>query len=269
MAHADRLAETARLDQGIRPLSCQTYRACPALLEARTRKNNHPFPVPWALASRNSQTVRSAWRGGQPNFLFSGPKRENERRPPGELPPQLAGVACPGMAQLLRVFSMREAPGGPSVAAFFSFPTVEVSLRRTELQQGGVLRRLAAKGRLLATKRLQKHTEQPEFFWVAELLDSKGDPVVTGRGLGAISAEKAVPNRQIKTEIAVGFRNDNRVVHPMHVWRDDEPANHPLQARRDKNIAVVEHRRGIEQNFKEQHAERWRAHSADRAKFDG
>src|SRR5438309_848050 len=100
MAHADRLAETARLDQEIRPLSCQTYRACPALLEARTRKNNHPFPVPWALASRNSQTVRSAWRGGQ-----------------------------------------------------------------------------------------------PEFFWVAELLDSKGDPVVTGRGLGAISAEKAVPNR--------------------------------------------------------------------------
>ena len=123
-------------------------------------------------------------------------------------------------------------------------------------------------GRLLSAKWLQKHAKQPEFFGIAEPLDAQSDSVVPGGGLGAVGAEEPVPNRQIKSEITVGFRNENRVMHTMHVGRDHEPAKQALQSGGDKDIAVVEHRGGIEQKFEEKHTQRRRSDDGDRAKFD-
>ena len=88
------------------------------------------------------------------------------------------------------------------------------------------------------------------------MLDAQSDAVVPGSGLGAVGAEKAVPDGEVESEVAVGFRPEDRVVNAMHVGRDDQPAKESLQPGGDEDVAVVEHGGGIEQNFKKKHAER-------------
>ncbi len=92
---------------------------------------------------------------------------------------------------------------------------------------------------------------------------------MTGFGLSAVGAEEPVPNREVESEIAVGFGSDNGVVHTMHVRCDDQPAKQPLEACRDEDIAVVEHGGGVEQKFEEKHTQSRRSDGGDRAKFDG
>jgi len=91
---------------------------------------------------------------------------------------------------------------------------------------------------------------------------------VAGCRLSAVGTEKTVPDRQVESEVAVGFWPEDRVMNAMHVGRDHHPAKDSLQARRNEDVAVVEHGGGIEQNFKKEDAERGRTDGCDLAKFD-
>jgi hypothetical protein len=103
---------------------------------------------------------------------------------------------------------------------------------------------------------------------IAKLLDADRHGVVPGRGLRAVGAEQAVPPRQIESEIAVGLARRYRMMHPMHVRRHDEPAQHAVQHLRDADITVVEHRGRVEQHFEDQHCKRGRAERGDHRELD-
>ena len=95
---------------------------------------------------------------------------------------------------------------------------------------------------------------RPQLARVAELLDADDHPFVPGRGLGAVGAEEAVPPGEVEAEIAVGLARHDRMVHAVHVRRDHEPAQHAVEPRRQADVAVVEHRGGVEQDLEDQHA---------------
>src|SRR5215471_18409829 len=80
----------------------------------------------------------------------------------------------------------------------------------------------------LAAERLEQHSIEPEFARVAELLDADRHGVVPGRRLRAVGAEQTIPPRQIESKIAVGLARHYRVMHPVHVRRHDEPAQHAV-----------------------------------------
>src|SRR5208282_2656103 len=50
-----------------------------------------------------------------------------------------------------------------------------------------------------------------------------------------------VPPRQVEAKAAVGFADDNRMVHAVHVGRHDEPSKKAIESRRDTSISMVEH----------------------------
>ena len=79
---------------------------------------------------------------------------------------------------------------------------------------------------------------------------------MAGCRLSAVGTEKTVPDRQVESEVAVGFWPEDRVMNAMHVGRNHQPAKDSLQARRNEDVAVVEHGGGIEQNFEKEDAER-------------
>ena len=58
------------------------------------------------------------------------------------------------------------------------------------------------------------------------------------------------------------------MVHAMHVGRDDDPAQHTVEPRRQAHIAVVEHRGGVEQHLEDQHRHGRRAEGGDDAELD-
>ena len=63
---------------------------------------------------------------------------------------------------------------------------------------------------------------------------------VTVPGLGTVGAEEAIPPGEIKPEVAVGFVAVNRVVDPVHVGRDNEPAEDGFEPRGDTDVGVIE-----------------------------
>ena len=54
----------------------------------------------------------------------------------------------------------------------------------------------------------------------------------------------------------------------MHVRRHDEPAQDPIDFRGNADVAMVEHRGGIEQDFEDQHGRRRRPECCDHGELD-
>jgi rhodanese-related sulfurtransferase len=89
-----------------------------------------------------------------------------------------------------------------------------------------------------------------------ELLDADRHGLVACLRLSPIRAEQPVPPRDIEPEIAVRLARQNRMVDAVHVGRDDEPAQHAVESHRQADVAVVEHRVGVEQHLEDQHGRR-------------
>ena len=87
--------------------------------------------------------------------------------------------------------------------------------------------------------------------------------------LVAVGAEQPVPPGQVEAEIAVGLARMDRVMHPMHVGRDDQPAHQLVEGRQHAHIAMIEHGGGVEQDFKNDHGERWRTKRRYDGQLDG
>ena len=120
-----------------------------------------------------------------------------------------------------------------------------------------------------AAERLNEHEVEPQIARRAELRDADGHALMPVGGLGAIGSEQTVPPGQVEAEIAVGLPRNDRMVHPVHLGRDHEPAQHAVDARRHPHVAVVEHRGRIQQNLEDQHGDGRRAESRHDRQFDG
>ena len=91
---------------------------------------------------------------------------------------------------------------------------------------------------------------------------------MTQRRLRTVSAEQAIPPGQVEAEIAIGLLPVDRVVNAMHLGRHDDEAQHAIKPRRQADIAVVEHGRGVEQHLEDQHGQRRRAEHQDGGELD-
>ena len=82
---------------------------------------------------------------------------------------------------------------------------------------------------VVIAKGLPQHAIETQFSGIAELLDSDRHGLVAGLRLGPIGAEQTIPPGKIEAEIAVGLGRQDRMVHAVHVGRDDQPAYHPVR----------------------------------------
>ena len=72
---------------------------------------------------------------------------------------------------------------------------------------------------------------------IANAAEADGHAFVARGGLGAIGPEKAVPPGEVKSEIAVVFLNHHGVVYAVHLRRNHEQPQHPIEAARQADIA--------------------------------
>lgn len=78
-------------------------------------------------------------------------------------------------------------------------------------------------------------------------------------GLIPIATEQAIPPGKVKTEIAIGFFRDYRMMHPMHVGCHQKQAQDLVYPWRDIDIAMVKHGDHVEQDFGQQYSDGGRA----------
>src|SRR3989344_1164721 len=123
--------------------------------------------------------------------------------------------------------------------------------------------------RYLSEKRNHQHSvEAAGLFRVAEIADADGHFLAALLGLILISAEEAIPPRKIEAEITIGLMVEDGMMHAVHVRRDDEPADNAIERDRHPHVAMVEHRRGVEQYLEHDHRERRRAQHHDHCELD-
>ena len=115
---------------------------------------------------------------------------------------------------------------------------------------------------------LEKHAVQAKLFWIAKLFEAECHAIVTGGRLGAVGAKKSVPDREIESEVAVGFMNDDGMVDAVHVGRHEQSAEEWFHGFGNTNIAVIEQGGGIQEHFEQKCAERRYSKRQDRAEFD-
>ena len=71
----------------------------------------------------------------------------------------------------------------------------------------------------------------------------------------SIGAKQTVPPGQVKSEIAVGFTDDHRMMHPMHFRGNHEKTQHSVDRFRQTHIAVIEQTGSIEENLEKNHGQ--------------
>ena len=61
---------------------------------------------------------------------------------------------------------------------------------------------------------------------------------MVGSRLRPIGAEQVIPPGQVEAEIAVGLAYDDRMMHPVHIRRHNDPAQHSVEPGRHAHVAV-------------------------------
>src|SRR4029077_173692 len=74
----------------------------------------------------------------------------------------------------------------------------------------------------VAPERLRQHPVEAKLLAVAERRDADRHVLVAGLGFAPVSPEQTIPPRQIESEIAVGFRANDRMMHAVHVGRHQQ-----------------------------------------------
>ncbi len=82
-------------------------------------------------------------------------------------------------------------------------------------------------------------------------------------GLRPVGPEQPVPQRQIEAVVAVGLVAVDRMVHPVHVRGDDQPADERIDPRRQVDIRMVEHGERVQADLEDDDRRRRRAKGND------
>ena len=101
------------------------------------------------------------------------------------------------------------------------------------------------------------------------MAEADGHPFVSGSRLIPIGAENPVPPGQVKSEIAVGFPNDHRMMHPVHFRGHHEKTEHSINRLRQTHVAVIEQACRIQENLKENYGQRGNPQNKNRPHLDG
>jgi len=105
-------------------------------------------------------------------------------------------------------------------------------------------------------------------FGISKLRKSYCHPFVAQVRLVFVCSKKPVPPWQIEAVISVGLTDDHRMMHSVHVGCHNEKTEHPVDAFWNMDVAVVEHRGGIEGYFEDEHGQGRRTECRYRHELD-
>lgn len=100
-------------------------------------------------------------------------------------------------------------------------------------------------------ERQDKQPGQSQTCWISKLAKPDGHAFVTPRRLSLIGAHKAVPPGEIKTKIAIMLLDHDGMVDTVHLRRDDQESQNPINSTGQSDIAMVEHAGPIKKHLKE------------------
>ena len=101
----------------------------------------------------------------------------------------------------------------------------------------------------LRKKRQGEQTYKREILWVAIAGEPDHHPLMTVGRLRPVCAEQSVPPGKVEAEIAVRLLDDDRMVDPVHVRRDEEQSEPPVELPPHTDISVIEHARAVENDL--------------------
>ena len=100
-------------------------------------------------------------------------------------------------------------------------------------------------------ERQDKQPGQSQTCWITKLAEADNHSFMTPRRLSLIGAHKAVPPGEIKTKIAIMLFDHDRMVDTVHLRRDHQESQNPIDSTRQSDIAVIEHAGGIQEHLKQ------------------
>ena len=98
--------------------------------------------------------------------------------------------------------------------------------------------------------------------------DADGHPQLPGAGGLAIGPEQPVPPGEVEAEVGIGLVLLHRVVDPVHVRGDEDPAQPPVQPVGQADVAVVEHGHAVQDDLEEDHRHHRRPQDQDDGELD-
>ncbi len=91
-----------------------------------------------------------------------------------------------------------------------------------------------------------------------EGVDANGHSLVPFLGLGAVGATNAIPDGEVKAEVAVRFLAYDGVMDPVHIRGHDEETQDGIDLLWQPDVGVVEEGGAVEEDLKDQHGQnRW------------
>jgi hypothetical protein len=93
-------------------------------------------------------------------------------------------------------------------------------------------------------------------------------PLVAGPRLRSIGTEESIPPGQVEAEVAVALVDFDRVMHSMHIGGNEDPPKPAVDADREADVAVIEHRSRVEQDREDEDRGGWRAKGRDDRELD-
>ena len=84
----------------------------------------------------------------------------------------------------------------------------------------------------------------------------------------AVGPEEPVPPGEVEAEVGVGLVGLHRVVDPVHVRGDEDPAQPPVQPIGQADVAVVEHGHAVQDDLEEDHRHHRRPQDQDGGELD-
>ena len=103
---------------------------------------------------------------------------------------------------------------------------------------------------------------------IAKLIEADVHPVVPTVRLIVVRPEETIPPGKVKTKVAVGFPEYNGMMDSVHVGSHDKTAKVSIKFDVDPDVAVVEHGRRVQQDFKNQDGQDRRTQQSHDNQFD-
>ena len=94
---------------------------------------------------------------------------------------------------------------------------------------------------------LEQYLVETQILWVPEACKADSHGLVPCRGLDAEGAAEMVPPGKHEAEVRVGLDRRLRMMHAVHVRRDDEEPKHTISAREKTEVRVIKHGTDIQQ----------------------
>ena len=103
---------------------------------------------------------------------------------------------------------------------------------------------------------LEQCLVETQILAVSEAHEPDGHGLVACRRLRSVGAAEIVPPGKCEAEVCVGLDRRRRMMHAMHIGRDDEEPEHTISAQGKTEVGVIEHGTDIQEHFEREHRQR-------------